>query len=942
MDKFTALEPVRLYTSATSTGARLISRATGYKPGFTPLLIGRLPSDLHLLVLSHLPIPDIPAYTRCCRSIAALANDESVWAKRWKALRIDKDPSLQKVLDEMDQKFNEKAVQSRAAAPPTIPVEDEFGDFTTADVFGASPAEEMGDFAAAFSNMQRFSVLASPKSPSHFFRGSKETSKAKYIRAHLILKPLTRVLLSPPHRILSDLAEQVGSSLYQEAKTLRLLSLFLSKQIQPLRQWETLYMSLRSAMDRFDSNLLAAFDVADGKGDEKGMREAADSSWEVWDSNGGDWEMGKVWAEKREIFYQQGKWRALDNFTKEEELDFAAMDEFMEVILGAINEHGARAVRVFPPASQVLLLFSERLASEVVGEYITTLLARAREISNDIYLKSAAASFREAWRMVDNIMEVAKQRKDSDVSRTKAEDVVYQMFETNMDEYLDEEVESVKHAFELICKGWDQEVTSASSTAQAAGATRFLASQNPALVKRNVLASFTSLLLLPVTIVPRTVGVVGGALMTGGTAAVQGIAMLNPQRWVGGGMSGIGKGPNVYSRDLEGATLFEADEPDEDDPQKQRIVAQKKPPESLAQFDIGSPTPLMTAGISTPLASSSSNTTHQLDLLLSLDVALEIIHADRESLKRVETFAGYPGHYGHRVRDTIEEIFILMLQAVGERHVSKGFSQATDRMKEYKPAEHAETSSVAPLVQFFELVHIGDTIQSMVQVYFDKELAPHIDKTDFLNAVVREKKRFENSLDDSVAAGLNAGTEVLMNQVEHIILTLTKPREYYPPEDAPLDLGPTTGCTEAIQCLETHCKLLKGSTSKEVLEVFYQEVGLRLIAILQKHIKRQIISLSGGFQVIADLNTYNAFIASLKIPAIIADFSHLKMLGHVYVVEDAKDLAQIVRDVTRYGGAYRPEDVYEFIQRRSDWKKIEKTVDKTMYNLSFKEDCRIC
>ena len=97
-----------------------------------------------------------------------------------------------------------------------------------------------------------------------------------------------------------------------------------------------------------------------------------------------------------------------------------------------------------------------------------------------------------------------------------------------------------------------------------------------------------------------------------------------------------------------------------------------------------------------------------------------------------------------------------------------------------------------------------------------------------------------------------------------------------------------------------------------------------------------------------------------EVPSIISDFSHLKMLGHVYVVEDAKDLAQIVRDVTRYGGAYRPEvrcfflatfcgdgwrlwqDIYEFIQRRSDWKKIEKTVDKTMYNLSFKEDCVVC
>ena len=44
-----------------------------------------------------------------------------------------------------------------------------------------------------------------------------------------------------------------------------------------------------------------------------------------------------------------------------------------------------------------------------------------------------------------------------------------------------------------------------------------------------------------------------------------------------------------------------------------------------------------------------------------------------------------------------------------------------------------------------------------------------------------------------------------------------------------------------------------------------------------------------------------------QVPSIAAEFSHLKMLGHVYVVEDAKDLAQIVRDVTRYGGAYKPE-----------------------------------
>jgi recyclin-1 len=59
--------------------------------------------------------------------------------------------------------------------------------------------------------------------------------------------------------------------------------------------------------------------------------------------------------------------------------------------------------------------------------------------------------------------------------------------------------------------------------------------------------------------------------------------------------------------------------------------------------------------------------------------------------------------------------------------------------------------------------------------------------------------------------------------------------------------------------------------------------------------------------VIADLNAYHAFISSLKVPQITNDFANLKMLGHVFIVSDAKDLAQIVRDVTRYGGSFRPE-----------------------------------
>ncbi|KAG6380060.1 P-loop containing nucleoside triphosphate hydrolase protein [Boletus reticuloceps] len=79
----------------------------------------------------------------------------------------------------------------------------------------------------------------------------------------------------------------------------------------------------------------------------------------------GDWEMGRLWAEKREVFYEQGKWDPAANFTKDTRLDFTAMDGFMSHVLAAIEEDGARAFRVFPRESGVLLAFAERIADEM-------------------------------------------------------------------------------------------------------------------------------------------------------------------------------------------------------------------------------------------------------------------------------------------------------------------------------------------------------------------------------------------------------------------------------------------------------------------------------------------------------------------------------------------------------------------------------------------------
>lgn len=49
-------------------------------------------------------------------------------------------------------------------------------------------------------------------------------------------------------------------------------------------------------------------------------------------------------------------------------------------------------------------------------------------------------------------------------------------------------------------------------------------------------------------------------------------------------------------------------------------------------------------------------------------------------------------------------------------------------------------------LQFFELVHLADLIQQMIDVYYSEDIKPWIDENDFLSEIAVEKKAFERLL----------------------------------------------------------------------------------------------------------------------------------------------------------------------------------------------------
>jgi recyclin-1 len=159
--------------------------------------------------------------------------------------------------------------------------------------------------------------------------------------------------------------------------------------------------------------------------------------------------------------------------------------------------------------------------------------------------------------------------------------------------------------------------------------------------------------------------------MTGGSAAVQGIAMLNPARW---GASEPANRVGEYKKDFgQGESLFDADEKANG---HANGSAHRNSTTTLASSHSNAPSISRSHSTSDSITLNEKEaSTTQLDLLLSLDVALELIHEDRKALKRVEIFQGYPGHYGHRVKDTIEELFILFLCVLVDGHVSRGFGR---------------------------------------------------------------------------------------------------------------------------------------------------------------------------------------------------------------------------------------------------------------------------
>ncbi|AJV43135.1 Rcy1p [Saccharomyces cerevisiae YJM1385] len=354
-----------------------------------------------------------------------------------------------------------------------------------------------------------------------------------------------------------------------------------------------------------------------------------------------------------------------------------------------------------------------------------------------------------------------------------------------------------------------------------------------------------------------------------------------------------------------------------------------------------------------------SNNLQNIKSLISLDLCYKILQESSEKTDQIYKF--------HTIESLLpliklrcQEIFKILITQLNKNHVRPAFEKAILLLQKYNPNEIEQieikfnslspaNTQVEPLVQFTELINIGDIILQMISIFYKNELIPKkiIDKNkDFLNDVIQLKKNFETSIDDFVAEGLNIGINKLMDEISFVFKTLQLPDDYNPPppsRNSPIrDIKPTKCAIRVVELLSNHCFLLTGATDKGTIDVYQQEIGERFFNEIVKHLKKCFISTEGAIWLICDLNYFYDFIANkLKQKNVVPYFVGLKSIGQLYIIsgKDSKELGKLISDLGKFNGIFTQEEIYEFVQRRSDWVRVRKDVEKVMYGLGIRDCC---
>ncbi|KAH7318739.1 exocyst complex component Sec10-like protein [Stachybotrys elegans] len=877
-----------------------------------------LPAEILVAILDHLPVADQMRFARTSRRMREMVYDDTRWVSRLRAMGCWDEREARQRFDDYVRRRREAAERANAAAAagktngsgpaPAAAAATTLFDASVEEKRLQRPVADMRDgFETMAIGAPAKDATQDPSAYLDVFKKVKSIrggARQEFGKIYGALAPFYFDMIKAKTHADPVIFQAFRDPESQAQMLSNLVRFAKSDWAEGCHNREE---KLKSMTSIFESAVLREFEQGYEFWDVDGrMRRYA----HVLHTLGGARSGIDLFIQKHPIFDdRQLMVNPIDCLNREvvDEVSMEPSRLFFEMLLAKVNEQADIIERIFPEPANVFWSFLDKVRDDTIMDYTTTLFDESHERSLSSYLKAVAGIFEQTMLFFQS---VTPPKSFEGPIEDKAKEMTLRVFEPHIDLYLQEELDYFARQADAEVAEWDKKLSEQDSTLE----SFYMSNINRSADKKDFLSSFRKVIMMPVTVLPSfpmgsPFGTTKPATETGsGPAAPNHLTGLAPSRPATPGLGGSVDG-------------------------RHSPLPEKAPTDELA-----AKAALMTSKL------------EGIKTLFSVEVALKLVHAAKASLGRAALFIRLGGQTGGEAREQCANIFIALLRILGQKHVKTGFDQAVDHLSHYNPREVSDhnQSGVAPLVTFIELVNVGDLISQMIDVFYEQQLsAPKIaDKNDFLDPAGLAKKKFEQMLDESVAAGLNKGIDVLMDEVEYLHGSTQLPTDYNPAATGASDktasitgselgIGPTPTAKRIVELVSSHTKMLVGTTDKSMLDVFNGEVGLRLFNAICKHLKRQRISTDGAVKVIADMNLYFDYVRTLRNNDVMPYFRALRELSQLYLIDPthAKELATVIADGDRFAGIFRAEEVYEFAQRRADWYQVKTRVERAMYGL---------
>ncbi|KAI9493070.1 exocyst complex component Sec10-like protein [Zychaea mexicana] len=850
-----------------------------------------LPPDILIRIFQYLPVPSLATVALASRRFKVLAYDDEIW-----------DEKLRQMLD-----------NDTGALAATL--EGKSGNSALMDI-GQNIQINNKPLNALIPGLSTdpYSARARAKSTGL----AREKFKELYIR----LLPYY-VDLRQKHReskVLSD----YGTSPEECAKLLNTLVGFGACHV--VEDWKQINEAVDTLCQYFESASLHEFEVAYDVHNTTDMKTYAHALIAL---NGGSICI-QTFVQKHPIFFDN-PFKPDDNY-KASPNDLEPFKKLMSLVTDEFKEQSQVVSETFPEKVDVYYMFVDRVLEDVVSDYVNSLLGIAQSHETRLYLHTISVVLDSMAQVVDVLTHEDLPRR---IDRERGINLIYKLFLPFLDDYLYEEQAYVKSACDKLIEEWNND-----SGIRREDQSARLSNQSREAFKRNYLSAFKKVIALPVDLVSSAATTIASPFQRASSTTKTGPDEKKPNATVTVTADSPVSGSSPKSTPPSTPKVTTATIAQNENYEKQSPLSPKSPSSvsmhsrQSSRHSLRSSPDVRSVDLKFAM--------HELDMmqdLLSLEIVLQLIHINKDAERRVERFIqiGFPGRMRSEIQKTYEHIFVALLKTLGNQHIQPAFDRAIEHLASYTPDPESLKGSgdVPPLTEFFEMVHVGDVIQQMVQLYYDEEISKYVDKLDFINEVNKEKKIFERILDDCVANGMDRGIQVLLAQVQYILQHEQTPEDYNPAGDMIADLKPTKACQDSIACLRSNTSMLNGAAEKSTMDLFFGEVGRRFAEILYKHLKTQVVNEQGGFRYISDMNAYYDFAASLRQKTVTPYFAALKALANLYIISSAPDIKNVIHDLERYHGLMKIEDLFEFAACRSDWPIVKKVVTKDMTDCSI-------